>query len=220
MRSLDELINRDDPGIVQIREWASQRDGNGAVLLAPDRALADASLLRLQVTTRSLLGAIVYETGGILVGDGLLRLLGSGTERSLLDCNRRAGLLEGDAYPPVLLIADDALGGLFALNGGGFGSETIGEVYHLAADTKDWMTLGVGHSDFVSWCLLDDLKAFYEPLAALDAFKRRPRPPITSVYSFYPFLWTKEARDNVDVRVISADDSLALRLSISGPGIG
>lgn len=97
MRSLDELINRDEPGIAVIREWAGRADGNGAVLLSPDRAVADASLLPLQVTTRSLLGAIVYETGGILVGDGLLRLFGSGMQRLLLDCNRSAGLLGNDA---------------------------------------------------------------------------------------------------------------------------
>jgi hypothetical protein len=116
----------------------------------------------------------------------------------------------------ALLIADDVLGGLFALNGGGFGSENIGEVFHLAADAIVWTALGVGHSDFVSWCLLGDLKTFYQPFASLDAFKQRPWPPITRVYSFYPYLWAKEADDGVDVRVISADDSVAMRLAISG----
>jgi hypothetical protein len=55
------------------------------------------------MTTRSLLGAIVYETGGILVGDGLLRLFGSGMQRSLLDCNRSARLLGNDADAHALL---------------------------------------------------------------------------------------------------------------------
>ncbi|QPF82679.1 DUF2625 family protein [Bradyrhizobium genosp. L] len=216
MRSLDELINRDEPGIAVVREWAGRADGNGAVFLEPDRALAEASLLRLQVTTRSLLGAIVYETGGILVDDGLLRLLGSAKQRSLLDSNRAAGLLGDGTDARVLLIADDALGGLFALNGGGFGPENVGEVFHLAADASEWSALGVGHSDFVSWCLLGDLLTFYGPLASLDAFKRRPRPPITQVYSFYPYLWSKEGKDRPDVRVISAEDSARARLDISG----
>lgn len=215
MRSLDELINRDEPGIVVVREWAGRADGNNAVLLDPDRALADASLLRLQVTTRSLLGAIVYETGGILVDDGLLRLFGSGTQRSLLSVNRATELLGDDTDAGVLLVADDVLGGLYAINGGGFGPEKVGEVFHLAADDFEWMPLGLGHSDFVHWCLLGDLKTFYGALTSLDAFRRRPRPAITHVYSFYPFLWSKEAKESVDVRVISADDSARARLHIS-----
>jgi hypothetical protein len=36
------------------------------------------------------------------------------------------------------------------------------------------------------------------------------------VYSFYPYLWAKKADDGLDVRVISADDSVAMRLAISG----
>lgn len=219
MRSLDELIDRDEPGMAVIREWTDRAGGNGAVLLAPDRAVADASLLRLQVTTRSLLGAVVHETGGILVRDGLLRLLGSGPQRSLLDCNRSAKLLGTDMDARVLLIADDVLGGLFAVNGGGFGPDGIGQVFHLAADAVVWTALGVGHSDFISWCLLGDLEAFYEPFVALDAFKQRPYPPITRAYSFYPFLWAKEADAGVDLRIISADESVAMRIGISGLAI-
>ncbi|MCL2716085.1 MAG: DUF2625 domain-containing protein [Alphaproteobacteria bacterium] len=218
-RTLDELQDRNDPGINLIREWLAQVDGNAAEILAPERALADATLLQLQVTTRSLLGAVVYETGGVIVDDGLLRILGSGTERSLLESNRSAGFITGkEDNGGVLLIADDVMGGLFALNGGGFGSGNPGEVFHLAADDLAWAPLEVGYSDFLEWCLTGDLAMLYKPLAAFDAYKRRPRPPINRSYSFYPFLWTKEGREGAhDVQVIAADESVQVRLELIRP---
>lgn len=216
MRTLDELTNQDDPAIPLVREWASHPTGNGGLLLPPDREVADATLLRLQVTTRSPLGAIVYETGGVIVGDGLLRLLGSGTERSLLRSNGPLGW-QTDDDAKVLLVADDVLGGLFALNGGGFGPAGLGNVFHLGANDFVWNSLEVGYSDFVSWCLTGDLMTLYEPLASMEVFKRRPRPPLGGVYSFYPFLWSKEARVGTpDVRVVSADENIGLRLEMSG----
>ena len=217
-RSLEELQNTDEPGIEVIRDWLGQASGNGAVLLTHEKALAEATLLQLQVTTRSLLGAVVYDTGGILVDDGFLRILGSGRERSLLQSNRSAGLLTDNEDPSgALLVADDVMGGLFALNGGGFGSENMGEVFYLAADEMAWTPLEMGYSDFLAWCLTGDRTMLYETLASFDAFTYRPRPPISSTYSFYPFLWTREAHAQTpDVRVIPAEEIVRLRLELVG----
>lgn len=96
MRTLEELIDTDDPGLPLIREWMQSPQAAGARLLPRDEALAKATLLRLQVTTRSLLGAVVYETGGITVRNGFLRLLGSGAGRSLLRSNEAIGLLASE----------------------------------------------------------------------------------------------------------------------------
>ncbi|RWB94475.1 MAG: DUF2625 family protein [Mesorhizobium sp.] len=57
----------------------------------PDESLRDRTLLRLQVTTRSILGAIAHDSGGVIVAEGRLRILGSGTTRSLIACNEPAG---------------------------------------------------------------------------------------------------------------------------------
>jgi hypothetical protein len=43
------------------------------------------------------LGAVVHETGGILISGGRLRLLGSGTVRSLLACNEATGGMRAPA---------------------------------------------------------------------------------------------------------------------------
>src|ERR1051326_4011840 len=75
MRTLSELVNSDDPGIDKIRDWA-RNAANECVLLSPS-AQREQVLLQTQVTTRSTMGAIAYETGGILIDGGGLRGPGS-----------------------------------------------------------------------------------------------------------------------------------------------
>lgn len=103
------------------------------------------------------MGAIVHETGGILIDHGWLRILGSGharLTRTLPGWNKGKG--EG-----FYLIADDAIGGFFALNGGVLGPD-IQNAYYFTPDTLDWEPLGIGYSAFVQWACGGKLDAFYE----------------------------------------------------------
>lgn len=120
--------------------------------------------MRLQVTTRSVLGAVAYETGGILVDAGRIRLFGAGSERSLLTVNEAI-----DGFGDVVFVADDVLGGIFALNGGRFGPADLGQIFHLAADSVAWSCLDIGYADFVAWCLTGDRDALYDRFARLPA---------------------------------------------------
>jgi len=97
-----------------------------------------------------MLGTLAYETGGVSVADGLVRLLGSGAGRSLLRTADAAGYPLDGKYPDVVIVGDDVLGGLFALNGGRFGAEGQGQIFHLAADNTAWVPLGIGYTDFVA----------------------------------------------------------------------
>jgi hypothetical protein len=143
------------------------------------------------VTTRSPMGSIVYETGGLLIDGGWLRVLGSGhprLPRSLPDWNKGRTWSEGDASPPLLLVADDVLGGSFAINGGALPGPP-GHVF--APDTLEWETLDRGYSDFLFWALSADLASFYEA-------HRWPGWPADvealagdQAFSIYPPLWTK-----------------------------
>src|SRR4051812_31746432 len=112
MRSVNELINLDDPGFPLVRGWV-EAAVRPVEILPPSVARVDA-LVETQVTTRSPMGAVVYETGGILVDGGWLRILGSGHPRlgrtlPAWNLGRGAGFY---------LVADDAIGGFFAINGG------------------------------------------------------------------------------------------------------
>lgn len=115
MRPLHELINRDDPAFPLVREWVKAAVRPVDVL--PPSHTRDDALFQTQVTTRSAMGAVVYETGGIVVDGGWLRILGSGNAevtRTLPAWN--AGRSDG-----FFLVADDAVGGFFAINGARWG---------------------------------------------------------------------------------------------------
>ena len=165
MRPINELINRDDPALPLIYEWLANATNRVEVLPPPDDPVREAVLYAVQVTTRSPMGAIIYETGGLLVDQGWLRILGSGhprLPRSLLEWNQgRSGGISGEG-PKFLLVADDALGGFFAIDGGGLGFEK-GTMCYFAPDTLAWESMNRDYSDFLVWCLQGDLGAYYEP---------------------------------------------------------
>ncbi len=150
------------------------------------------------------MGAIVYETGGILVDHGWIRILGSGykkLDRSLMGWNRGKSFKNVGEQPSFLLIADDVLGGFFALNGGGLGNTGIGKVFYFAPDSLNWEQTDMGYTEFIRFCFSGDLKKFYEGYRWNDWQKDIETLDGNSGISVYPFLWTKEGKDiNKDSR--------------------
>ena len=109
------------------------------------------------------MGAVTYETGGLLLDHGWLRFLGSGhprLTRSMVDWNRGRTWQDLASPPAILLVADDVLGGLFAVNGGALPGSP-GHVHYFAPDTLGWESLEVGYTDFLAWALSGDLDTFY-----------------------------------------------------------
>src|SRR5258707_6347690 len=122
MKPIEQLINREQPGWPLVQQWLSEASNPVEVLPAPDDAARKQALVETQVTTRSPMGAVIYETGGILVDHGWLRILGSGhprLPRSLPGWNRPRSYAGSGVPPPFLLVADDVAGGFFAIDGGG-----------------------------------------------------------------------------------------------------
>ncbi|WP_225748210.1 DUF2625 domain-containing protein [Eikenella sp. Marseille-P7795] len=193
MKTLSDLINTADPAWPLIQEWLAEA-ANPVEILPCDRAAAEAELVKTQVSTRSTMGAVVYETGGILIDHGWLRILGSGSPRlprGLGSWNLGRTQSAPAAPAPYYLIADDAAGGYFALNGGGLDG-TPGNVCYFAPDTLEWEDCELGYTDFLNWAFNGNLALFYENVrwpgwqqdaAALDG---------NSVYSFFPPLWSAE----------------------------
>ena len=90
MRPVEELINTADPGWTLVKNWIDSAR-NKVEILAVDSIKGKEALFKTQVTTRSPMGAIIYMTGGLLVDDGWIRILGSGNSklnRSLPDWNK------------------------------------------------------------------------------------------------------------------------------------
>jgi hypothetical protein len=185
MRSLSELVNTEDPGIDKIREWAMGAV-NSCELLPPSGERNEV-LLQTQVTTRSTMGAIAYETGGILIDGGWLRVLGSGHPKLL---RTLPGWNHGRSSG-FYLVADDAIGGFFAINGGAFGDD-VKNMYYWAPDALNWEPMRIGFSDFFVWALSERLAQFYETLRWPSWREDIANLSGDSCFSFYPFLWTKE----------------------------
>ncbi|MDF7815607.1 DUF2625 domain-containing protein [Hymenobacter sp. YC55] len=189
-RPLAELINREEPGWVLVTEWLREAK-NKVQVLPKTPARADSTLLAAQVTTRSPMGAIIYETGGLLVDGGWLRILGSGStalNRTLMGWNqgKAAGLL---------LVADDVLGGFYALNGGAFGSESLGKVFYFAPDNLRWEPTNKTYSEFLVFCFSGDLQGYYKKLRWKGWEQEISTLTGTQGLACYPFLFTKEGKN-------------------------
>lgn len=196
MRPLEQLIDENDPGWPLIE--AEIREAKNEVEVLPaDTERARKALHAVQVTTRSYMGAIVYATGGILVDHGWLRILGSGSERmgrSLADWNLGKGMSEFGKPSPFLVIADDAVGGFFLLNGGGLGPDP-GMVYYLAPDTLEFESMKLKYSKFIHFCFHQDLDAFYGPLRFDGWQEEVAKLQPDQCLNFYPYLWSQEGAD-------------------------
>ena len=132
-----------------------------------------------------------------MIDKGWIRILGSGSEklnRGLGEWNKGKTFKNYGDQPTHFLIADDIIGGYFALNAGGIGRE-LGKVYYLPQDTLKWECLDIGYSEFLYWALTGDVHGFYE----LFRWKNWERDIQTAngnqVFSFVPFLWTEEGKD-------------------------
>lgn len=126
-----------------------------------DAQQAERVLVGLQVTAHSSLGAVALQTGGLLVDDGWLRILGSGCARMQRDLVGWNNLGGEHRLPGALLVADDAVGGFFAINGGAFAGES-GNVFYRAPECGDWEDMERGYSGFLAWAFTGDLQVYYD----------------------------------------------------------
>jgi len=217
MKELSELINLKEPGWDLINEWLNEAT-NEYEILPKNSKRAEKELVNTQVTTRSPMGAVIYETGGILIDKGWLRILGSGSEkldRGLSEWNKGKTFENYGEQPSHLLIADDIIGGYFAINAGGIGTE-IGKIYYLPQDTLEWECLDIGYSDFLYWTLTGDIDKFYELFRWENWKKDIQQGNGNQVFSFVPFLWTKEGKDieKVDRKLVPVEENYRLTLDL------
>lgn len=191
-KSVAELLDTNDPAWPMIQEWFATARNRVEVLPRNEQQAAE-TLHHLQVTVRSPLGAIAYETGGVLVDSGWLRLLGSGSQRmsgSLRSWND--GTIDTFGLSgKAIVVAYDAVGGFFALNGGAFRGDP-GHVHYLAPDTLEWEDLEMSYSDFLSWAVTGDLKTYYSD-SRWPGWKEQVAPlPGDRGILIYPPLWAAE----------------------------
>lgn len=164
VRRLADLVHVEQP----VWPWLADKIASSAVpvrVVEADTAAASECLYRLQVTVASALGAIAFNTGGLFVDYGWVRLLGSGGDglSDLATANGFRDPAEAAGPPAYLVVGHDVVGGRFAVNGGGLPGEP-GEVLYWGPDTLEWQALGLGHSSLVEWALSGATAEFYASL--------------------------------------------------------
>ncbi len=193
MRTLAELVNLAEPAWPMVLEWVGVAT-KPVEVLPVDRPASEAALVALQVTTRSPMGAVVYESGGLLIDHGWVRVLGSGhprLPRTLPGWNwERMIFNEGEA-PPFLLVADDVVGGFFALNGGALPGQP-GNVFYFAPDSLEWEDLDGGYTDFLYWLLTGNLDGFYADYRWEGWREEVTALPGDEGYLIFPFPFAKD----------------------------
>lgn len=195
MRKLTELINLNEPAWPIVQDWL-KRARNQHRVLPVDKPRAEQALLALQVTTRSPMGAIVLETGGIWFDHGWLRVLGGGCAEFPYDLAAWNGL-PGRRGPTMLdgalVVAWDVAGGFFAINGGMFDGNK-GDVHYFAPDTLEWSNLGVGYSGLLQWAVSCNLDEFYADVRWPNWKRDIEELSGSQSLCFVPPLYTEEAK--------------------------
>lgn len=127
------------------------------------------------INEESTLGAIVYNTGGIMV-DEWIRIYGAGD----IDFTERNKLFPYDK----MVVAEDILGGLFIILEGG-------NVAYFAPDTLEIEDMEISFGQFIYWCLHGDTDTFYTDYRWEHWQEEVKSLGIDYGMSFYPYLWAE-----------------------------
>ncbi|MDO4698735.1 MAG: DUF2625 family protein [Pasteurellaceae bacterium] len=164
MKALEQLVDQ-NPAWNIIKTWFEAANNHYEVL-DPDVETAGTELVGMQLSTATPLGSMIFYTGGLLIDHGWLRILGSGNAklpRGFFEWNFGKTFEQSGERPFHLLIADDVVGGYFAINGGGLGDK-VGMVHYYHPKKQKWESLGLNYSQFLGWALTADIASFYHDL--------------------------------------------------------
>ena len=195
MKQAEDLINNPEQVWPIMQHWIDSAK-NKVEVLPCTKENAIRSVYLSQITTGSTLGAIIFHTGGILVDHGWLRILGAGCnkmKRSIPEWNKGKSFENDGNIPDFWLVADDAVGGYFAINGGALGTDT-NKVYYLSPETLVWESLDLTYTEFINFSFNGDLKTFYGSLRWTNWERDVKKLHPDMVYHFYPYLWTSEGK--------------------------
>jgi hypothetical protein len=210
MRDLIELTDVEAPAWPLLSADLAASEVHVDVLpVDPERARA--SLLQMQITARSRLGALVLNCGGLVLDSGWLRVYGSpgpGAPSGPPGLRGVPSLAAVNGFPEgfdpgwrprgALVVGHDVLGGVFALNGAdpqvsGRPGEP-GEMVYFAPDSLRWEALGAGYGPWLAWLLTGGMEQFYETLRWPGWRAESGALTGSQGISVAPFLWSAEAK--------------------------
>lgn len=142
---------------------------------------------QLELPHNYLLTSVIKNLGLLYLDNNWIRLYGSGNKEtntpSILDKNK------DNPYSRLLIVADDIVGGLFALNMG-YSETNVGNIFYFAPDTMEWEDLDLDYTNFVYWLLLGDTTTFYLDVRWNNWQQTISTLTINEAISIYPPLFT------------------------------
>ena len=145
----------------RLRSWIAAGSNNVQICVgSTDRGHKVIS--RLHLNSSSTLGMIALNTGGLVIDNGWIKLLGSGCssiQGDLLTWNILDDGKETFRLEEALLMGYDVLGGFFAVNGRGISSSGLYNVFYRAPDTLRWEDCEKDYLSFIYW-LIYFMRAF------------------------------------------------------------
>lgn len=218
LRTADELLSTPDPAWPLLHKMILAAGPTTTLLPAPELD-GRREIHALQVSAKSFLGASAYHIAGLLLDSGWLRILGCGhplCEWSISAATRRMGWGADAASPPEgLLVAVDALAGLFAINGGFHPNIPRGHIAYFGPDTLRWDDTGAGHSAWLESMLTPTRRAaFYADLRWPTWEQETAALPANTAFSLYPPPYTRESRplESTKRTAVPLDELITLNL--------
>jgi hypothetical protein len=197
VKTVDELVNYKDPGWKNVKKMIDSATNKVELMSVDSNAAREAIHFLQEAAAPDMpLGAVVYSTGGILIESGWIRILGSGSNRltrSMAAWNKGKTMDKPGDTGPYLLVADDAMGGFFAINNGGLGSDR-GKVYYMAPWSLKWDQMDMSYREFLKFCFEGDLEEFYKPYMTKNWKFDVVLLPGDQCYNYTPPLWSKEGK--------------------------
>lgn len=122
------------------------------------------TLYMLKITSKSALGSLIFNTSGLTV-DNWIRIVGYENKENIgiISYNKINEHGLSNSIDKMLIVGDDVIGGIFALNVGKF-ADKIGDVSNFAPNTLQWEALEMKYYEFITWIVLGNTDEFYSTL--------------------------------------------------------
>ena len=161
----------------------------------------------LGLSSMSVLGVVVSHTSGICI-DNWVRMIGQSgaSRRGIADYNELKTEEKRFALEGMLVVAQDIVGGIFAINRDRF-EEGIRKVWYFAPDTLDWECLDMSYPAFAAWLVREDIDSFYRSMRWEKWREDCEKAHFDDGISIYPFLWAKECNiEKASKRVVPFEE--------------
>ena len=176
-----------DNALNLIQSWINSSSWKVRIIPRSDHNDKCESLLGL--TEHSTLGTIINHVGGISAANGVIRHFGGSNQFNLSIKSVNQILNQcPNAFPGVLVVADDIYGGVFGINNS-LPIAKSGTMLYLPPDSYTWESLEIGHSAFVHWSMTGDVPLFYKKYRSIPV---ESNIPFQKVLDFSPPLWAAD----------------------------